>query len=321
MKYANIFLSSLLFISSMVCTYEIRLLDQKKIDQHAAAIETKVTRDYYLRVALVSIVAARIAYMGINYFNSTHDKVPVNVPDASSQNVEVPNVQAEPIAVPKITWEEWTHNQKLSWVKWVKHVVSKENVTNQMIGLGQFVVINSFQTGMGFVMEGVYGKLNYPNTLRWYICSHVPYTATIKVIKEMVVPLQDPLPLTPEQVPYNKQLLQEACNRLVGDGEKLCGYMTYKTKQLDIEEQQVAERTTRHFFNYYNEFLMCISAQLACDVVDYNILDTMLISFETDIKRQLKLFFFIEGETDEERAMIGERVKRSFLIEQIATLF
>ena len=83
-------------------------------------------------------------------------------------------------------------------------------------------------------------------------------------------------------------------------------------------KENKSERTTRHFFYCYNEFLKYISDQLAKDNIDCNSLDTTFTLFETDIKRQLNLFFFIEGETDEERAMIGERLKRSLLIEQIA---
>ncbi len=304
MKYVHIFLSSLILSSSCLPAYAISPLNQKKIDQHAAAIEKKVTRDYYLRAALVGIVAARVAYGFVTWMNTPHQQIAENL-------IPVPKPDAS-IEVPKITWSEWADKKKVAWVTWGKYVVSKENVTNKAIDLGKFACNSGFQMGMGFVMEGVYGKLNYPNTLRWYICSHVPYTATLKVVREM---------LTSDQSDYNKQLLQEACNRLVLDGEKICGYMTYKTKQLDIEEQQIAERTTRHFVTYYNEFLQRLSDQLVSDVVDYNIIDTMLTSFETDVKRQLKLFFYLEGETDEERAMIGERVKRSLIIEHIATLF
>ncbi len=307
MNYAKLLLSLSILISPCVNAdyiYYVRLLDQKKIDQHAISIEKKVTRDYYIRLALVGIVAARVTYGFVTWFNTPHNKVTENLIP-----VEKPK---ESIEIPKITWGEWAHNKKVAWVDWGKFVVSKENIQKQAIDLGKFACMSGFQTGMGFVMEGVYGKLNYPNTLRWYICSHVPYTATVKVIKDM---------LAADQTHYNTLLLQEACNRLVLDGEKICGYMTYKTKQLDIEEQQIAERTTRHFFNYYNEFLKRLSDQLACDVVDYSAIDTMLISFETDVKRQLKLFFYIEGETDEERAMIGERIKRSLVIEHIATLF
>ena len=313
MKYVRVCLASLLFVASTLFSYQIRLLDQKKIDQHAVGIEKKITRDYYVRLALMSMVAARITYGLVTWLNTPHEK--------KSENLIPVQKKEESIEAPQITWGEWAHNKKISWINWAKYVVSQENITKQAIGLGQFMVTNSLQTGIGFVFEGVYGKLNYPNTLRWYICCHVPYTATIKVIKEMMQPLQDYSLLTPDQLHYNQQLLQESCNRLVSDGEKLCGYMTYKTKQLDIEEQQIAERTTRHFITYYNEFLNGFSDQLASDTVDYNALDSMLTSFEADIKRQLRLFFYIEGETDQERAMIGERVKRSLLIEQIATLF
>ena len=320
MKYAHIFLSTLIFSSTCLPAYDIRPLNQKKIDQHAISIEKKVTRDYYLRMALVGIVAARVAYgvttwVHVNFFKKSENLIPENLmpveesKDATQIPIEKPK---ESIELPKITWSEWVDKKKVAWVTWGKYVVSKENVTNKAIDLGKIACAYGFQTGMGFVMEGVYGKLNYPNTLRWYICSHVPYTATLKVVREM---------LASDQSDYNTLLLQEACNRLVLDGEKICGYMTYKTKQLDIEEQQIAERTTRHFFTYYNEFLQRLSDQLACNVVDYNTIDTMLTSFEADVKRQLKLFFYLEGETDEERAMIGERVKRSLIIEHIATLF
>lgn len=304
MNYAQVSLSTLIFMSSCISMCEVRLLDQKKIDQHAIAIEKKVTRDYYVRMALVGIVAARVAYAGIKWLNTPIEKksenlIPVQKPKDSPE-------------VPKISWEEWACNVKTSWVNWGKHVVSKENVTKQAIDFGKFACGNVMQTGISFVMEGVYGKLNYPNTLRWYISSHVPHTATITVIKGMLIP---------DQMSNNRLLLQEACDRLVCDGEKICGYMTYKTKQLDIEEQQIAERTTRYFFNYYNEFLQRFSDQLASDTADCTVLDTMITSFEADIKRQLKLFFYLEGETDEERAMIGEKIKRSMVIEHIASLF
>ncbi len=317
MKYTHIFLSSLILISS--CTnahqiYQIRPLDQKKIDQYAVAIEKKVTRDYYIRTALVGMVAARIAYGLVTWLNAPHIKVDDNLIPAEKPKNST--------AVPKITWTEWACNKKTAWIDWGKYVVSKENITKQAIDFGKFACNSSFQMGMGFVMEGVYGKLNYPNTLRWYICSHVPYTSTIKVIKEMLLPFrEDQSALTLNQTCYNTRLLREACNRLVIDGEKLCGYMTYKTKQLDIEEQQIAERTTRYFVTYYNEFLKRLSDELMFDLCDCNTIDAMLATFETDIKRQFKLFFYIEGETDEERAMIGERMKRSLVIEHIATLF
>jgi hypothetical protein len=300
-------------MSSCISMCEVRLLDQKKIDQHAIAIEKKVTRDYYIRMALVGMVAGRVAYAGITWLNTPFEK--------KSENLIPVQQQKDSPEVPKLSWEEWACNVKTSWVNWGKYVVSKENVKKQAIDFGKFACGNVVQTGISFVMEGVYGKLNYPNTLRWYICSHVPYTATIKVIKELLTPLQDQSSLMHDQVCYNKQLLQEACNRLVYDGEKLCAYMIYKAKQLGIEEQQIAERTTRYFFNYYNEFLQRLSDQLASDVIDCAALDTMLISFEADIKRQFKLFFYIEGETDEERAMIGEKMKRSLVIEHIASLF
>jgi hypothetical protein len=308
MKYVQLLFSALIFSSSCMSGYEIRLLDQKKIKQHATAIEKKVTRDYYVRMALISMVAARIAYAGFKWLNT-----PVEKPIDLIQ-------QPKKLDVPKITWGQWVCNVKTSWINWGAHLISKENIQNSMINAGKFGLATTFQMGMGSVMQGVYTKLNYPNTFRWYICSHVPYIKTIEYIKTTIATLQDQS-LTPEQTNYNKQLLQEACNRFVCDGEKLCGYMTYKTQLLEIEEQQIAERTTRYFCTYYNEFLQRMSDQLACEVVDYTILDTMLASFETDIKRQLKLFFYLEGETDEERAMIGERMKRSIIIDGIAGLF
>lgn len=287
--------------------YDVRSLDQEKIKQHAVAIEKKVTRDYYVRMALISMVAARIAYAGFTWLNTPIEK-PIDL------------IQPKKADVPKITWGKWARNVKTSWINWGAHLISKENIQNSIISAGKFGLATTFQMGMGSVMQGVYTKLNYPNTFRWYICSHVPYIKTIEYIKTTIATLQDQS-LTLEQINYNKQLLQEACNRFVCDGEKLCGYMIYKTQLLDIEEQQIAERTARYFCNYYNEFLQRMSDQLACEVVDYTILDTMLTSFETDIKRQFKLFFYLEGETDEERAMIGERMKRSIIIDGIAGLF
>jgi Na+-transporting methylmalonyl-CoA/oxaloacetate decarboxylase gamma subunit len=296
MKSAHIFLSSLIFISSCMSAFEIRFLDQKKINQHAQEIEKKVARDYYLRMALVGMVAARIAYAGFVWLNTPHEEKNLITPE-------------KPTVDPNITYWQWMCDVTTSWVNWGSHLVSKESIQHGLVNFGKFAITTTFQTSMGFVMEGVYGKLNYPNTLRWYICSHVPYTATIKMMKEML-----------QEEHCDKQLVQELCNRLGADGEKLCGYMVYKTKQLEIEEQQIAERTTRYFFTHYNEFLKRLSDQLASDTVDYNSLDSMLTSFETDIKRQFKLFFFIEGETDEERAMINQKMKLSF-IGHAATLF
>jgi hypothetical protein len=312
MNYVKLSLSLSILISTCVNAdyiYYVRLLDQKKIDQHAISIEKKVTRDYYIRTALVGMVAARIAYGFVTWLNTPHVKI--------DENLIPTQKPKDATEIPKLSWSEWACNKKTAWIDWGKYVVSTENMQKQAIDLGKFVCANGIQMGMGFVMEGVYGKLNYPNTLRWYICSHAPYAATIKVIKEILVPLQESSSLTLEEL----FLLRAACNRLVTDGEKLCGYMTYKTKQLDIEEQQIAERTTRYFVTYYNEFLKRLGDELAFNVFDYNTIDTMLTTFETDIKRQCKLFFFIEGETDEERAMIGERMKRSLVIEHIATLF
>src|SRR6266404_9052676 len=121
MNYAKLLLSPLIFISSCLSAYELQLLNQKKINQQAQAIEAKVTRDYYLRVAMISIVAARLAYLGINYLNS-HDQNPIS--SLSPQ----PNNIIPPIAVPEISWVEWADKVKMSWLNWAKHVISTENI-------------------------------------------------------------------------------------------------------------------------------------------------------------------------------------------------
>jgi hypothetical protein len=146
----------------------------------------------------------------------------------------------------------------------------------------------------------------HPDTLRWYVHTHTPYEATTQLMKEAIIHLRDK---APEQIKidYHKQLLKDSFDRLVRYGEGICAYMTYKTKQLDEHERLVAERAARYFFVYYNAWLANVAAQYALDVPDYDALEKLITTYETEMGSQLCHFYAIEGETKRDKRAVRKR--------------
>jgi hypothetical protein len=168
-------------------------------------------------------------------------------------------------------------------------------------------------------MQKMYKDLMYPNTLRWYIHNYIPFKSTIKHMKDTVEDLRNES-LTDEQIAYNRQRLQQLCFYSARQGECICGYMVYKSKQLDAEVQPMAEQAERYFVGYYNNWLKLMNAQLDQETLACDQLCKIIISHEKELIRRLSHFAILEDETDEDKCMIDERSDLS-IASQVARLF
>lgn len=311
---------------------------QQVINKKASEIEAKIKRDYYIRMGLIGVVVARMGYLAWDrclrsYVFPTPEELLKKVlaekalKELAQAQKELKQLEIvkEQQASENITQEQVLNPKlpKITWHEWAQHNLTKEQIgtalKNKTIALSRFIAATGFQTGMGLVMQGVYSRLNYPNTLRWYVCTQVSYVRVIENIKETMLLLQD-TSLDVEHITQNRQLLQDLCYLLVLDGEKIAGYMTYKTKQLDVERKMLAERAVYHFITFYNSSLKRIHELVGVET-NYNALISEIDAFAQELKRYLRHFAVVEGETDEERYVVGEMSQQSLMVGLVASLF
>ncbi|HEX4068594.1 MAG TPA: hypothetical protein VHX42_00710 [Candidatus Babeliales bacterium] len=276
MKFSNISLTFLIFVSSTLCTHEL-MFTHKEINEQALIIEKKMTRDRYIVYGLTALSLAQQMYPWIAMYQKGKAVSETNAAEQLSMLQSI-----------KAAFNHLLYTKE-GWISLVQAGVS---------------------LGGGIVISNICNTFIHPDTLRWYVHSHAPYVLTLTMMKQQIVVLQDDTCEADQKLEAQK-LLHLLYDRLVQQSRLMCAYMTYKTKQLDDEEKEVAQRTLHILIDVQNNYLFGIAQQLKATVVDYQELEKMLCKYQKDSNSHVNHFAVIEGETIEERYVVKQRVKRS----------
>jgi hypothetical protein len=319
MNYSKLFFLPLFLATMCASGVEIPLLSSESIDKKAVAIQSKITRDRYLAYAAGTIVAARAVYSLSPYWSPLQrffGETPAvhNIPVIDK--VADLSVPQEASVTPDISWGQW-FGDGLSAVKQNMTIENALKFTkDSLFSIGHYGLATCAQNGIGLVMAGMYKRLMYPDTLRWYVHTHVPYKMIIKGMKDgLVDPSLDSL-----DIAYNKQKLHDSCFLLACYGESMCAYMTYKTKKLDAQVQPIAELAKNRFLGFYNDWLRRMMSQLDQEIINNDEVIKLIQLYEKELTYRLRHFAILEGETEDQMCAIEERIDVS-VSSQAARLF
>lgn len=292
MHYNKFLLVFFVIMPVSIFSESIRLLERQEINKKAVVIEKKLAREKYFVLGLTTLGHIHNIYIFLSFFMPSKS---LDNMCAACKNKEVELVKNVPFGVAM-------RSGLINVVQNVKNLF----VTPQGWGTIGYNILycGGFLTA-SFITARVADNLIHPDTLHWYITTHVPYELTIQLMKEVIVNLQAQK-LTGEDVVYNVQILKDSLNRLAGYGESICAYMTYKSHCLEDGEQQVAEKAICYFFHYYNAWLIDVFAQCGLKSPHYDQINASIASYEINVAAQLRHFYAIEGETEIDQLAIEE---------------
>jgi hypothetical protein len=287
-KISYIFIIALLIGSNGIFSKGTQL-DEKAIEQKVLLIEKMIARHNYAVAGLTAIgYIQQLSYWlpaiieGIDYISG----------ESSSRGA----LQQESVVENK---------EKIGFFSGIaqgtKDLLFTSDGWKRMGSVGLYF---TGQIGAFFLFQKISEMVYHPDTLRWYIYAKVPYPKTIAFIKELSKKLSEGID-NPEELQHYQFLMNESCKQLVGYGEDMCAYMTYKSTGLSQHQQMLAERTARYLFNYQNDVFKKIFIELRKEKPLYGYIMAILQSYSDELKYQRKLFSSIEGETQEELKMLS----------------
>jgi len=238
-------------------------MQQAEIDKHAGIIEAKITRERYMMYGFTAFSVVQELYRWTPFFMGLWGKSFVNQVKEDKK----------PLLQSCKEGFEWIFYTKQGWISIIQSGVS----------IGEFIIISKMSE-----------KLFHPNTLRWYIKTHAPYMRTIGLMQEHVSALQDTA-LEQSVIASHKEFLSELYDCLVHHSTLMCGYMTYKVKSFENEEQIIGKRAVQCIINDQNNWLMRIGSQLKVDVPNYPEIEKLLLGYKMDVASYINHFSLIEG--------------------------
>jgi|GEM_PF-1574315 hypothetical protein len=288
-----------LCVSLSLSAESVRLLNRAEINKKMVSIEKKIVRDTRIMFGLKALAHAQEIYIFWSLV------APLFTDNTSAQFLPL---CIECKARPKAPIEEIPFVKAL----WSGLTTFGNNTKNLFTTRQGWWTIGGWGAYYGTCLAALYVTLRmpdsfiHPDTLRWYVQTYAPYEATMHVMKDAIINLQDQS-LDAIQISYNKQLLHDSLDRLARYGESICAYMAYKFKQLDEYEQPIAQRAARNLFTYNNAWLKTVSAQCELDNPDYDAMNKLIVGYELAMAAQLKHFYAIEGETKAERRVVMQK--------------
>ena len=299
MNYAKLFFLPVICASLCISAESIRFLQSAEINKKIVGIEKQIIRDKRIMLGLKALSHVQEIYLFWSFFSPLF---------ADNTSIKLQQVCVECKVRPKAPIEEVPFTKAL----WLGLTNFGNNTKNLFITPQGWLTMGGWAAYYGSCLASLYVTFRmpddfvHPDTLRWYVQAHVPYEATIQLMKDAIINLQDQS-LETAQIDYNRQVLRDSVDRLARDGESICAYMVYKIKQLDEYETPVAERAAHNFFKYYNAWLTNVSAQCGLDSPDYDEINKLVIAHEMAVTAQLKHFYAIAGETKAERRMVMQK--------------
>lgn len=298
MKYLKNFLFLITFIFLPVYSSSF-ILDQALINKKAIEIEKKITQDRYIMYGLTGMAIAYGIYQWMPMVGTVISPKPA-LPTIIENTADVAEKQkvAEKLSITQSVKNgmyavkngtcDVFHDlfcTKESWLSFFQYTLSL--------------------TGAGIINQ-VTEKFMHPDTLRWYIHNHAPYYTTIKLMKERIVNIQDPL-VDAEQQKKNSKMLFLLSGRLMRQAHFMCAYINYKIKCIDGAEKTIGEQVQQSIIKIHTQLLSDIKDQLELANRDFNILEALLDKYQNALDAQINHFALTEGETKKERAAIKKK--------------
>lgn len=155
-----------------------------------------------------------------------------------------------------------------------------------------------------FIMQSVQEKFQHPDTLRWYIRSHVPYGKSIVVMKKVITHLQD-THLSDQDRAFKHIMCSGLLEQLANYGEDICAYIQYKASRLEGRRKINAEKCSRYLIHYHNDLLERIDTLLHGDISGYSSIIDLLDVYSSELMHYRQLFSTLEGESEYQEKMIS----------------
>lgn len=300
MKWVKNFLFLIILLFFNTHSYA-QMLDQAIIDKKSIEIEKKMTQNRYLMYSLTTMAIAYGIYewmpllmdMASNMAASAQKQEKSTTTEEKSESTEkrsFSQVLKDGAASFKSGASDLFHDlfcTKESWLSFLQYTVSL--------------------TGAGIINQ-VTEKFMHPDTLRWYVHTHAPYHATIKLMKEQISSLQDPS-LSDEQHEVSSRMIPLLYDRLVRQAHFMCAYISYKIKRLDEAEKIIGQHTKESLIKTHTRWLTHLKEHLDSKTFDLDAIAILLDKYYDAVSAQINHFALTEGETKKERVAIKRLTK------------
>lgn len=251
--------------------FHAAILKPSLIEKKALAIEAKISRDRRIMYGVAALSIAHEFYQWAPLLKSFFVK------DVGAQEL-MPQEKKSMIAAFKAGLRYYFYTEN-GWSSLIQSGIS----------LGGFMLVSVF-------CEKLCEEYVHSDTLHWYIKAHVPYRATIKMMQELLLELQD-IPLQDDELTMEYiQRLQMLYKRLIVHSIALCGYMKYKSQLFDDKARVTGLQALDFMIAAQNRGLQKISEQLASANGDYSSLMRAITSLEDDNLFYIKHFALLEKE-------------------------
>jgi hypothetical protein len=270
------------------------VLDPIVIQKQAEIIEKKIMRDRYIFYGLTAVAIAYQVSTALSQFKNAYDtKSTPRTETPSEEKLSILQSIAQSFKESFKACKAGLHHLVFTQEGWIA-------TTHVFVGFGSSVVISKLTE-----------KFMRPDTLRWYVRTHVPYHITLKMMKTRLEELQD-ASLDQDQVCMGHEYIQLLYERLVKQVSLISSYMLYKEKYLDDEERAIVQRLRKLIFNSQNSWLERIKNQLSAEDRDYEEIMKLIIAYEADCKLQINHFSLVEGDTPYERDALQKQIEDTF---------
>ncbi len=268
-------------------------LNQVLICKKAVAIQKMINRHQFIVSGLMTLGSLQALAVGISFFSDyfgEHSNVD-NGGVKATEKMEVSSTQQEQ---KKGFFASLAHNTKDLFC-----------TSNGWYRIGLVCLNIGGQIGSTLILQKVLDELYHPDTLRWYIHAHVPYEKITHTIESLAQKLMVPDTYNEEQITHYRQAITLFSQQLVGCGEDLCAYMTYKSAQLPECQNILAEKSARYLLHYQNDLFKKLFAELEQAYPRYDAIVNMMRAYRVELKYQRKLFSSIEAETKQKEKNIA----------------
>jgi len=273
MKLASIVLVSALFFSHISFSVDAaRLLQRDTVVKKVAEIEKKVMRE---RMVAAAVITAGV----VSFFSG------VTIRDAE--------LSATGIVSGSVGWIKNGFENG-------KHLFF---TTDGWLNIARFGFNCAGAIGCSLITQELIKKFWHPNTLYWYVHTHVSYEAAFMSVKDAAHLLKKS-DITAQQRQLYHNSLQIACFQLNRNAASVCAYMLYKGKELFPQETVLTQKMSVYFFNYHNDWLADFIEIIESPHPDYEKLIEHCSAYEKEVKSICTQFASIEGETVEQRRAI-----------------
>jgi hypothetical protein len=163
--------------------------------------------------------------------------------------------------------------------------------------VAEFAFVLGREVGSYLLVQMLVGaclkQVGHDDTIGWYVHYNACYPETVQIAQEYIKKIKEESSNDKNQAGYSASL-QQACDDLVTDIEKLLAFMEHKAQRLSAANAHKARIKADFIFHYVNEWITNINGLLTAETMDCEQVSNRIEQLKKDIDLEVKHFKKIE---------------------------